>query len=385
MHKFDTSQFYKLWESKEGRQIMSTILNDPDMIYSNHTFWREKFLIDPQITPTDALGRATFRSEMRRIETGSMAHLRAPLGDSVQREVGNAEFYTGSIPDFITDGYLETAKTRLYRERLYAQLGNDRELVQEWVEQVAQPQIDSVNQTLSNMSAQLMSTGKINYQYGLGIKDKLEKADIPASNFKTAGAKVWSDTTARLLDQIVTLIKGIKDATGVNIQFQLEITRNMWNNNFLNNAQVIEWVRYMRSMNNVLLPSNIVVTTEMANEALASFEGLPKIVIVEESQKDQTSGIVHGWADTVAVLRPIGYAGYIRRTNVLDEEVYSKFANKAVQFNFSSAVDGLALVMNSVIPNGNLKEWHTDTMFSAVPSLDEFLYHYIIDTSTADQ
>ena len=47
MHKFDTSQFYKLWESNEGRQIMSTILNDPDMIYSNHTFWREKFLIDP--------------------------------------------------------------------------------------------------------------------------------------------------------------------------------------------------------------------------------------------------------------------------------------------------------------------------------------------------
>ena len=352
MHKFDTSQFYKLWESKEGRQIMSTILNDPDMIYSNHTFWREKFLIDPQITPTDALGRATFRSEMRRIETGSMAHLRAPLGDSVQREVGNAEFYTGSIPDFITDGYLETAKTRLYRERLYAQLGNDRELVQEWVEQVAQPQIDSVNQTLSNMAAQLMSTGKINYQYGLGI---------------------------------VKMVKDIKDATGVNIQFQLEITRNMWNNNFLNNAQVIEWVRYMRSMNNVLLPSNIVVTTDMANEALASFEGLPKIVIVDESQKDQTSGIVKGWADTVAVLRPIGYAGYIRRTNVLDEEVYSKFANKAVQFNFSSAVDGLALVMNSVIPNGNLKEWHTDTMFSAVPSLDEFLYHYIIDTSTADQ
>lgn len=384
MHKFDTSQFYKLWESKEGRKIMTDILNDPDMIYSNHQFWREKFLIDPAVTPTDDLGRATFRSEMRRIETGTLAHLRAPMGDTVQREVGNAEFYTGSIPDFITDGWLETAKTRLYRERLYQQLGNDRELIQFWVEQVAQPQIDSVNQTLSNMAAQLMSTGAINYQYGVGIKDKLEKANIPSANFKTAGTKVWTDTSARLLDQIVTMVKNIQDSIGVDIKFQLEITRNMWNNNFLNNAQVIEWVRYMRSMNNVLLPSNVVVTTEMANEALTTFEGLPKIVIIEEKQKDSVSGIVKGWADTVAVLRPIGMAGYMRRTNVLDEEVYTKFANNAVQFNFSSALDGLALVMNSVIPNGNLKEWHTDTMFSCVPTLDEFLYHYIIDTSTAD-
>ena len=168
------------------------------------------------------------------------------------------------------------------------------------------------------------------------------------------------------------------------MQFQLEITRNMWRNNFLNNAQVIEWVRYMRSMNNVLLPSNVVVTTEMANEALTSFEGLPKIVIVEEKQKDAVSGIVKGWDDSVAVLRPLGMAGYMRHTNILDEEVYTKFANNAVTFNFAPAVDGLALVMNSVIPNGNLKEWHTDTMFSCVPTLDEFLYHYIIDTSTAN-
>ena len=384
MHRFDTSQYYKLWESKEGRKIMSTILSDPDMLYSNHQFWREKFLVDPAVTPTDDRGNATFRSEMRQMETGTLAHLRAPMGDSVQREAGNAAFYTGSIPDFITDGWLETAKTRLYRERLYSQLGNDRELIQFWVEQVAQPQVDSVNQTLSNMAAQLMSTGKINYQYGLGIKDKIEKADIPSQNFLKAGAKVWTDTTARLLDQIVTICDNVRNMIGVDMQFQLEITRNMWRNNFLNNAQVIEWVRYMRSMNNVLLPSNVVVTTEMANEALTSFEGLPKIVIVEEKQKDAVSGIVKGWDDSVAVLRPLGMAGYMRHTNILDEEVYTKFANNAVTFNFAPAVDGLALVMNSVIPNGNLKEWHTDTMFSCVPTLDEFLYHYIIDTSTAN-
>ena len=40
--------------------------------------------------------------------------------------------------------------------------------------------------------------------------------------------------------------------------------------------------------------------------------------------------------------------------------------------------------MNSVVNNGNLKEWHTDLMMSAIPTLDEFLYHAIIDTTTAD-
>lgn len=384
MHKFDTSQYYKLWESSEGRDIMTTILADPEMLHANHDFWRQKFLVDPSITPTNDEGIATFRSKMKKMETGSLAHLRAPMGGTVVKERGNLAWYTGSIPDFITDGWMETAKTRMYKQQLFEQLGNDAELVMGWIDDVLQPQLDSVNQTISNMAAQLLSTGKINYTFGEGANSKLEKADIPAENFKKAGVKVWTDTTCRLLDQLRKLVNDVNEQLGVEMNWQLEITRNMWLNNFLKNEQVIEWVRYYKSLNNTLLPQNVEMTSDMVRSAIATFEGLPQIVIIEEKQKDGTLGIVHGWDDKVAVLRPMGYAGYIRRTNIADETIYRNYANNNVKFNFANTLDGLALVMNSVIPNGNLQEWHTETMFSCIPSLDEFLYHFIIDTSTAN-
>ena len=47
-------------------------------------------------------------------------------------------------------------------------------------------------------------------------------------------------------------------------------------------------------------------------------------------------------------------------------------------------MSGLATVRNFVIVNGNFKEWQSDLVLAAVPSLDEFLYHYIIDTTTAN-
>jgi hypothetical protein len=40
--------------------------------------------------------------------------------------------------------------------------------------------------------------------------------------------------------------------------------------------------------------------------------------------------------------------------------------------------------MNSVHNNGNFKEWHTDLMMQAVPALNQFVFHYIVDTTTAE-
>lgn len=385
MAKFETSQYSKLHDSMEGRSIVTAILSNQDLLHARHMFWADKFRVDPNITPTDAHGKATFTSYMRQIESGQMMDMRAPLGDSRPVERGNAAFYTGVIPDFIAPGYVEKAPERMYKEKLYEQFG-DAKLLAMFATDVLQPMVDSANQTLSNMAAQLMSKGSITYNYGGGIHDNLYKADIPAANFKTAGAVSWADTTnCKILDQVRKLYQDILDQLGLeSLPMQLEITRNNWNNYWLKNAQVIEWVRYIKSVNNVLLPTTITLTSDMAQEAVNAFEGLPKIVIIEEKQKDETSGIVHGWADNIAVIRPIGYAGYIRHTSILDEEVYTKYGNNLVTRNFSHTGSGLFTVMNSVIANGNLKEWHTDLMMSAIPSLDEFLYHFIINTTTAD-
>ena len=380
--KFEQSTYNKIWDSTEGQQIVTQILNSPDLINANHMFWTEKFRVDPNITPTNQEGEAVFISRMREIESGVLMDMRAPLGDSVPEDKKGIAYYSGVIPEFISKGTVEKATERDYKEKLFEQFG-DVALVAAYATDVLQSKIDSANQTLSNMSAQLLSTSKIIYKSGVGIQGNVLKAEVPAANFLKAGAKVWTDTTARLLDQIVEIVEDIKDKTGI-ANWQLEVTKDQFKNCFLKNAQVIEWVRYMNIINNQPLPERLVLSREMAMSALASFEGLPPIVIIEEKQKDADSTIVHGWKAGVAVLRPMGIAGYMRRTTIKDTELFTKYGNSVNSYSFTPALNGLATVRNSVIVNGNFKEWHTDVVLAGVPSLDQFLYHYIIDTTTAN-
>jgi hypothetical protein len=224
------------------------------------------------------------------------------------------------------------------------------------------------------------------WNYEHGVRSPLYKANIPTENFLKAGSVVWSDTTnCKILDQVRKIYADVREHLGMEIKMQLEITRNQWLNNWLKNAQVLEVIRYYNSLNNVLLPQVFQANTEMALNAIRQYnfgDDMPEIVIVEESQYDSFAGqTVHGWNDNTAVLRPVGKAGQVLRTNILDEEIYKKYGNKLIDRTFSSALNGLALVMNSVIANGNLKEWHSDLMMSAIPVLDKFLYHYIIDTT----
>ena len=381
--KFANSTYNKIWDSNEGRQIVTQILNDPDLIRANHTFWTQKFRIDPQITPTNAEGEAIFKSTMRQLESGVLMDMRAPLGDSVPEDKKGLAYYSGVIPEFISKGTVEKATERAYKEDLFAQFG-DAALIAAYATDVLQSKLDSANQTLSHMSAQLLSTGKIIYNQGVGIQGNILKADVPTENFLKAGAKVWSDTSARLLDQIVKMVEDIREAQGLDLQFQLEITRKQFLEAFMKNEQVIEWVRYLNVINNTPLPERAVMTEDLVKNALSRFEGLPPIVIVEEKQKDTENGIVHGWKEGVAVLRPLGYAGFIRRTTIKDVELFTKYGNNVNSYSFARALNGLAQIANSVIVNGNFKEWHTHVIMAAVPSLDEFLYHYIIDTTTAN-
>lgn len=382
--KFEFSKYNKIWDSAEGRQIVETVLQNPDLIRANHTFWTEKFRIDPQITPTNQEGEAIFISKMRELDSGFLMDMRAPLGDSVPEDKKGQKYYSGVIPEFISKGTVEKATERDYKKRLFEQFG-DASLIAQYAVDVLQPKIDSANQTLSYMSAQLLSTGKIIYNQGVGLQGNVLKAEIPAENFITAGAKVWSDPSARILDQIRKIYEDAKNRFGLDIALQLEIPRAIWTEYFLKNDQVKDWVRYYNSINNVLLPEQLVLTEAMVRDALAKFEGLPQIVVVEEKQKDVYNGIVNGWKENVAVLRPVGYAGYIRHTTTEDVRLFSEYGNGVNTYSFASALNGLATVANSVIVNGNFKEWHTHLILPAVPSLDEFLYHIIIDTNAADE
>ena len=388
--KFELSTYSKIWDSSEGTRIVTDILNDPELIKSNHTFWREKFLVDPMVTPTNAEGEAVFTSRMRQLESGVLMDMRAPLGDSKPEDVKGMSAYQGTIQEFISKGTVEKATERDYKEQYFASLG-DAELVARYAMQVLQPKLDSANQTLSYMAAYLLSHGNLAYMQGEGMQGNIYKAYIPAANFRNAGAKVWADTTAPLFDIMRDHEKAIKDATGLNIAWQWEVTRDMFENVILKNEQVIKFIKDAYLVNSSQIAagtgnlSGLVVNEENFYKYVGQIQGLSPIVIVEEKQKDTHNGVVSGWKEGIAVFRPAGYAGLIRRTTIADVRLFRpEYTNPANVYSFASALEGLATVRNSTIVNGNLKEWHTDVVLAATPSLDEFLYHFIIDTTKAN-
>lgn len=381
--KFENSKYNKIWDSNEGRTIVNAIINDPELLRANHTFWQTKFIVDPISIRTNAEGEALFKSKMRPMQTGTLMDMRAPLGDSTPMDSKGITAYTGTIPDFIAKGFVEKATERWYKEQMFDQFA-DLKNVAIYATDVIQRGFDSANQTLSHMSAYLLSHGNLSYLQGEGIQDNLYKVPIPTENFDTAGKKVWTDPTARILDQMVAKEEKYKQLWGVDIPLQWEFTRNHFLQCFLNNEQVIEWVRYTNVVNNTPLPEKLILTEDMVKTAIAKFAGVSPIVLVEEKQNDVINGTVSGWKEGVAVLRPTGYAGYIRHTEAQDEAIFKAYGNSVNSYNFTKALGGIATICNSVVVNGNLKEWHTDLWMSAIPSLDEFLYHVIIDTKTAD-
>lgn len=387
MHKFELSVYKGIWEDKN---VITQILQNPDLIRANHTFWREDFSVDPNITETNAEGEAVFTSRMRAIDTGVLMDMRAPLGDSTPEDVKGMEAYQGTIQEFISKGYVETAEMRDYKRRLFEEIG-DATLVRRFAEDVLQPRIDSANQTLSYMAAQLISTGRIIYNAGVGMKGSILKAAIPTANFLKAGAEAWSSPTAKLIDQMRKIEDDFRDKTGLAIPMQWKITREMFNQVFLQNPQVKEWIKAMYLVETGQVGLDIenlpgpVVNEDTFNKYIVKVQGLSPIKIVDEKSKDYNGDTVYGWAKGIAVYCPAGKLGLVRRTTIADLRLFSKeYTNPNTTFTFGSALDGCAFVRNSIVPNGVLKEWHSDLVLAATPTLDEFLYHYIVNTTQAD-
>ena len=64
--------------------------------------------------------------------------------------------------------------------------------------------------------------------------------------------------------------------------------------------------------------------------------------------------------------------------------MYQKYGSNLISRVFAKTLDGLFTLENITLNNGNLKEWQTHGLMAAIPSLDEFIWHIIVDTTTAD-
>lgn len=395
---FNDSTFMSFWKA-EGRDVLMQILADPTMIKPRFMGWQMDFSIDPEITKHDNKGNADVRAYMRQIENGVMSDMRAPLGDSLPMEQGNGQFYTAPIAHFTSKHFHETTPTMYDKRRRFEELREaysqaDAEFIAAYAEKV-QVFIDGANMTLTHMGEQLMTKGYLYFNQGSGIHAGIYKAEIPTANFlkacmyKMSGSSevqtVWSDLDALMIDSLRRLVKMLNDHFGVEWQWQLDVPKAIWDNYIVKNKQVLDLVRWQKNVNGVSLPSVVYVTDQMVNDMLAEQTGLPKIVVHDTKQKDENNGIVSGWASGIVTMRPVGKAGLIRHTDIIDAEYFGEesMKNPAVIDNYTPALYGLGYLENSIWPNGRMKEYRTRLIYSATPTLDEFLYHIIMNTASA--
>lgn len=383
MPKFESSRYARFWSSREAQDALRMFVNNPDIIRGNYEFWKSQFEVDSTTIQRGSDGVALFMAKVIDRKGGRMLDMRAPLGDANQADKNGIEAWTGSVPDFIAPGYVENTMEREARVRMFNELyGDDATLLLSYANEI-QKMVDGGNQTLSNMAAQMLSKGEIAYNFGDGIKGNVLKCPVPAANFKNAGAVVWSDTAnCKLLDQLAKLEEDFRVEKGLeNVAMKWQIPYSIFRNVFLKNAQVIEYIKNWRRVNDKGYADNMPITRQMFSEVFAENELFSPIEIIEEKQLDVT-GSVSGWKTGIAVLRPAGYAGSVKRASILDVDLFKKYGARAVDKVFAQR--DIFTIVNTTLDNGNFKEWHTDLMVAAVPVLEEWPYHLIVDTTTAD-
>lgn len=380
-YDFNNTLYARFFNSREASQLFSKFINDPDIIANRPDFWKGQFSVDPMLSPRNADGRALFSASVRKRSVENMLDMRAPLGGTQPRDKSGLDVYTGPIPDFAAKGYVENGAERFVRQQMLQEyFGNDSEIVAQFADDV-QAMVDEANQTISNMAAQILSKGEISYNHGSGIKGAIYKAPLPSDNFVNAGTAVWSDNTnCKLLDQMAKIEADYRERTGSQLPLKWQVTKDTFNNCILKNAQVIAYIANWRKVNDKAFVDGMAVNATMFNEAFEVNPLISPIEVIDEAQKNANTR-VYGWAENVAVLRPQGYAGVIKRAGLLDKSVYDMYGSKLISKVY--AQKDIFTIVNSTLNNGELQEWHTDLFVAAVPVLEELEDHIIVNTATA--
>ena len=389
-YDFNNSNYSRMWGVGDyDRKVLVSVVNNEKIIGTNPSWYKTQGSLDPNFTPCDSKGLATFTVEERDVDASVMASLRAPLGDTDTIESTGLRSYSATIPDFITRKIAEKAMERRQREELYEQMGgSDRSLIRDiWAPKV-NGLLTERDYTMNWMTAQLMTKGCINYQHGKGVFAPLHKANIPEKNLTHAVKTAWTDGSAKIITEMQTIEGNFREQWGYDGGMQWQMTKKFFLNVFLKNSEVLEKVNEFRTLNDLISVTFNTINTDVFNNAWESVRlayGLSPIVLVEEKEYDQDKATgevksVQGWEDKYVVLRPTGDAVTFVRKQVLDQ-TYAQYLNESIQRNFAPLADGFGILVNSTVPSGMYKEWHTTVMFSVVPALIEMSKHVIVDVS----
>lgn len=379
-YDFNNSKYAKFWSSREAREALTLFVNDPVIIKRLPAFWKSQFAVDPLITPRSSDGTAVFSAKMSGQSLQNMLSWRAPLAETEPRDKQGIQAYTGTIPDFAAKGYVEQAMEREARERMFQDyFGDDAQILAAYAKDLRE-MVREADSTMSNLAAQALSKGEVTYNYGHGITGNIYKAPIPEANFVHAINNAWTDTTnCKLLDEMEKIEQDFRDRTGYAGDMKWQFTRAAFHSVVLANAQVIAYITSFRTLKKEPVVDGWQVNEEMFNEAFVGNPKISPIEIIEEKQYDE--GIaVNGWASGIAVLRPVGFAGTVKRATLLDKTMAEKYGSSVISKVFANM--DIYTFMNTTLNNGDFKEWHTDLFVSAVPVLEEFLNHVIVAYSS---
>lgn len=380
----------RLW-SDSDKKYLQTFIDNSAMLQVKYKFAYKHFEIGDMTLPTGASGESIFRVALEKTRPDEMADFRSPLSSTTQMDEAGAEEYLASIPE-LGKGFMETASERYQKEQIVDTFGTnaiETRIISKYIEKL-QSLKNTIDSRLSNMAAQLLSTGKIR---GFNADNESviwykQEAPIPKENFVKAGALVWTSPSVDLIEQMQKIEEDFRERTGYEGAMKWNITLNMWRNVFLKNKQLKDDVTNYRTVSEKPVSLGGSMAEEWVNEYLTALNLTSPIEIIEEGEVlagIKTLKSVRGWNDNIAVLRPVGYAGEIQHTITLDKVFAERFKSTVVEKMVASLGEGdIMTLVNYTKDNAGLPVWGTDLFCAATPSLYEFPYHVIVDTSQAD-
>lgn len=386
-----TELLARFFSGRGNNKFLQNYINRDGVLRCNNGWYLTQGEIDPNLTPTSANGDATFKVRTRVLKPATMMNLRAPLGEGYQKDNDGFEWYTASIPDFAADGFRESAVERFHKmESLREVFGDDAEAVDNYLDKV-QNLYDSLDMTMNNLSAQVSSTGFIDYsKLGRGIREELYDARIPKENFKKGGALEWSNAKCDLLEQMRKFEENWRKEhiEYKNISLVWQMTKDDFYNVFLKNKQIAELYQSWAKANYVAFLQNYGPTKEMFLKSVTDINGLSTIEIVDEEEHNMKFGgtveTLHGWANGTVVLRPAGKCLRFMRKEILDKRIFETLGNELVDVAWATTNNGLGLLRNMTTANGLYKEFKTDLFLASVPALLDSPYRWIIDITKKD-
>lgn len=394
--------------NESGNGFVQKLIDQSIILNANRFFWQENFTVEGNeylIDLGDTKKNPAWTVRMKTNRPVPTADAMAPLSEVAQLDGEGYTEKTGSIYQW-GKGLYDTSMSKLELVARLRELGNvDADLLDGYVRGVA----DLTNThmyTLSNLGAQCISKGGAYNNVaikGFSAISVNQEAYVPQANFKTAGAKVWTDADCDIPSQMQKIEEDFKLANNIDADaaFVWQIPYNMVLTVLMKNKFFKDEVnRYIRfyAKDKVVIVNNgttsvdtdVITQEDLINYSRSEISKIAPIIVVKEEQVVQdikTIRTVNGWDAGKAVLRPVGNGGkcgVIVHSNVADVEmIRSGELNNSVTANASKVLNFLYL-LNEVSNDGKYKKYATKVIGRYAPVLTEAMQHVVVDTTTAD-